>query len=146
MNAPAKPVTRHGSFDPFFDDPFKRMFLHPMRFHRDALPELQIRLDVSEGEAAYDVSAELPGVKKEDIHVSVDGNRVRISAAVKRGSEEKKGDQLLRSERYYSSLERSFTLASDIDEGKVDAKYAGGVLKLRLSKKAASSMRQVTVN
>jgi HSP20 family protein len=136
------PITRRS----LFDDPFSGMFLRPVRFDTDALPELQIKLDVTESADAYQVSADLPGIKKDDIKVSVDGNLVRISAEAKKETEEKKGDQVLRSERYYGVLERSFSLENDIDESKVDAKYADGVLKLMLPKKAASAARRITVN
>ena len=140
------PITRHGFFDRAFDDPFKGMFLRPVRLDTDALPDLQIKLDVTESADGYQVSADIPGVKKDDIKISVDGNVVRISAEVKKEAEEKKGDQVLRSERYYGLLERSFSLDSDIDEGKVEAKYADGVLKLKLPKKAASAARRITVS
>ncbi len=136
------PISRHNPFD----DPFSGMFLQPVRFGMDALPDLQIKLDVTESADAYQIAADMPGVKKEDIKVSVDGNMVRISAEARKESEEKKGDQVLRSERYYGLLERSFSVDSDIDEGKVDAKYADGVLKLKLPKKAAGAARRIAVN
>jgi HSP20 family protein len=137
------PLARPGSF---FDDPFSGMFLRPMRFDADAWPDLKIKLDVTESGDAYQVAADIPGVKKEDIKVSVDGNVVRISAESKKETEEKKGDQVLRSERYYGALERTFTLDSDVDEGKVEAKYADGVLKLKLPKKTTAAARRITVN
>jgi HSP20 family protein len=140
------PITRYDPLARGFDDLFKGMFLRPVRFDMDALPDLQIKLDVSEQGDTYQVSAEMPGVKKEDIKVSVEGNLVRISAEAKKESEEKKGDQVLRSERYYGRLERAFTLDADIDDSKVDAKYADGVLKLKLPKKASSESRRITVN
>ncbi len=140
------PITRYDPFTRGFDDIFKGMFLRPVRFDVDALPDLQIKLDISENGDTYQVSAEMPGVKKEDIKVSVEGNLVRISAEAKKESEEKKGDQVLRSERYYGRLERAFTLDGDVDDTKVDAKYADGVLKLKLPKKAASASRRITVN
>jgi HSP20 family protein len=135
-------------FDPFaanFDDLFKGLFVRPVRFDLEALPQLQIKLDVKKSDGSYTVSAELPGVKKEDIQVDVDGNQVSISAEVRKESEEKKGEQLVRSERYYGKLERSFTLESDVDEAKVDAKYADGVLKLVLPLKTKSSGKHITV-
>lgn len=140
------PLTRYDPFTRGFDDAFKGMFLRPVRFDVDALPELQIKLDITENGDTFQVSAEMPGVKKEDIKVSVEGNVVRISAETKKETEEKKGDQVLRSERYYGRLERAFTLDGDIDESKVDAKYADGVLKLKLPKKAASASRRIAVN
>jgi HSP20 family protein len=140
------PITRYDPFTRGFDDLFKGMFLRPVRFDVDALRDLQIKLDISENGDTYEVSAEMPGVKKEDIKVSVEGNLVRISAETKKESGEKKGDQVLRSERYYGRLERAFTLDTDVDDSKVDAKYADGVLKLKLPKKATSESRRITVN
>lgn len=141
-NSPA----RKSVFERAFDDPFKGMFLRPVRFDWDALPELQVKLDISESTDAYDVSAEMAGVKKDDIKVTVDGNVVRISAEARKESEEKKGDQVLRSERYYGMLERAFTLDREIDEAKVEAKYADGVLKLKLPKKAATAAKRISVS
>ncbi|MBI4196151.1 MAG: Hsp20 family protein [Betaproteobacteria bacterium] len=135
-------------FDPFsadLDDMFKGLFVRPVRFDIEGLPHLQIKLEVKRNDDAYTVSAELPGVKKEDIHVEVDGNQVTISAEVKKESEEKKGELVLRSERYYGKLERGFTLDSDIDESKVEAKYADGVLKLVLPKKARATSKRISV-
>lgn len=139
-------LTKYDPFTRNFDDFFKGMFLRPVRLDMESMPELQIKVDVTENGDAYQVAAEIPGVKKEDIHVSVDGNLVRISAESKKETDEKKGDQVIRSERYYGRLERAFTLDSDIDDAKVDAKYADGVLKLKLPKKAAAVSRRIAVN
>lgn len=135
-------------FDPFssIDDLFRGLLVRPVRFDLEGMPQLQIKLEVKKSDGAYAVCAELPGVKKEDIQISVDGNLVSISAEVKKESEEKKGEQVLRSERYYGKVERSFTLDSDIDESKVDAKYEDGLLKLVLPTKAASSAKRITVS
>ena len=103
-------LTRYDPFTRGFDDMFKGMFLRPVRFDVDALQELQVKMDITENGDSYQVSAEMPGLKKEDIKVSVDGNLVRISAETKQETEEKKGDQVLRSERYYGRLERAFTV------------------------------------
>jgi HSP20 family protein len=134
-------------YDPFedLDDMFKGFWLRPMRFDLDVPKPLQIKLDVKSSDGAYAVSAELPGVKKDDIKVDIDGNRVTISAEVKKESEEKKGEEVIRSERYYGALSRTFTLDSDIDESKADAKYADGVLKLTLPKKVAVSKKRLAV-
>ena len=137
-------------FDPLssnLDDLFRGLLVRPVRFDLEGMsPQLEIKLEVKKGDGAYTVAAELPGVKKEDIQVNVDGNLVSISAEVKKESEEKKGEQMLRSERYYGRVQRSFTLDSDIDESKVDAKYENGVLKLHLPTKAASSAKRITVS
>ena len=136
-------------FDPFasnIDDLFKGLFLRPVRFDMEGAPQLQIKLDVKKSDGAYSVTAELPGVNKEDIQVNVEGNVVSIAAEVKKESEEKKGEEVIRSERYYGRLERSFALESDVDESKVDAKYENGVLKLKLPLKASSKTRRITVS
>jgi HSP20 family protein len=105
----------------------------------------QIRIDLSETEAAYAVKAEIPGVKKEDIDVRIDGNQVTISAEVKQDKEEKKDGRLLRSERRYGYASRSFLLGSDVDQAAADAKYNNGVLELKLPKKAPSAGKRLSI-
>ena len=122
--------------DPF-DDAF-RGFLRPWKFER-AVQSPQIKIDLTEHDADYSVKAEIPGVRKEDIDVRIEGNRVTISAEVKKEKEEKDKGRVLRSEREYGYASRSFTLASAVDESKADAKYSNGVLELMLPKKATSS-------
>lgn len=131
--------------DPFrdFDDFFRGMRLRPML--RDADLPAEIRLEVTEDDKAYVVKAEIPGVAKDDIHVSVDGNRVAITAEVKREKEEK-GKNVLHSERYYGRQYRAFTLESDVDDAKAEAAYKDGVLQLTLPKKAGSAPRKLTVS
>ena len=106
---------------------------------------LPIRLDVSEKENAYVVHAEIPGVKKEDIKIEIDGNEVSISAETKNEKDLKDGDRVLRSERYYGKVSRSFTLANDVDEAAASAKYENGVLELALPKKVTAKAKVVTV-
>lgn len=104
-----------------------------------------IRVDVEETDQAYAISAEIPGVRKEDIKVEIDGNHVAISAERKRESEEKQGNSL-RSERYWGRQYRSFALQSPVDDSKAEAKYENGVLKLTLPKKADTSTRRIAVD
>src|SRR5688572_23536283 len=112
-------ITRSDSPATSFDDFFKGMFLRPVRFGFDA-PDVQMKLDVTRSDGDYKVEAELPGVKKEDIHVSVDGPVVTITGEIRKETEEKKGDQVIRSERYFGKVERSFTLPQAIDDAKVE--------------------------
>jgi HSP20 family protein len=131
-------------------DPFRDMgdWLNEFRLRplwREFEPEPQIRIDVAEDEQAYTVKAEIPGVKKEDISVSLDGNQVTISAEVKKEKEEKKGERTLRTERYYGSVARSFALDYDVDEAKAAAKYEDGVLKLTLPKKSTAAVKKLPV-
>lgn len=131
--------------DPFgdLDDLFKGFFVRPMAFEGQA--QMQIKVDVKEDDKSYTIHADIPGVKKEDIHVTIDGNQVAISAEVKKQKEEKEGEKVLRSERYYGKVARSFTLGHDVDEGQAEAKYADGVLELSLPKKVASSSKKLTI-
>ena len=135
-------------YDPFneIDDLFKGLFVRPMRFDLDVGPQMRMKIDVTKAEDTYTVKADIPGVKKDDIQVSVDGNEVTISGEIKKESEEKKGEEVLRSERYYGKVSRSFTLPHDVDEAKVVAKYADGVLKLTLPMKTKSASKKITVN
>jgi len=134
--------------DPVFTDSFDsalRRFFAPIAIEADATA-LKMRVDVSEKDNAYLVKADIPGVKKEDINVRIDGNVVQIDAEVNREKETKgNGDKILRSERYWGSISRTFSLAQDVDDSKVVAKYADGVLTLELPKKALSAARKVTV-
>lgn len=131
-------------FDPFGEDLFSGFALRPVFRHPESEP--QLRLDVSEDDKAYTVKAEMPGVKKEDIKVSIDGNQVSISAEVKREKEEKEGKKVIRSERYYGMVARSISLGHDLDEGGAQAKYDSGVLVLTLPKKAGGSIKQLAIN
>ncbi len=130
--------------DPF--DTMLRRFVAPMRSDR-TLDDLDIRVDVVEKNGTYQVRADLPGVKKEDINVRIDGNLVQIDAETK-GEKEFKGDggKVLRSERYYGSVSRSFTLAQDVDEAKAVAKYENGVLSLELPKKATTEAKKLEIH
>ena len=139
---PFRELTR---FDPFTDveDFFKDFGMRPA--WRGFEMEPQIRLDVAEDDKAYTVKAEIPGVKKEDINVSVDGNLVSLSAEVKSEKEEKEGKKVVRRERYYGSVSRSFTLGHDVDMNKAEAKYEDGVLNLTLPKKPGAEAKKLTV-
>ena len=141
-------------FDPFNDltlfDPFRDieglLRSRPVRrMLREAGEEPAIRMDVSEDDKAYHVKAEIPGARKEDVSVAVDGNAVTIVAETRREKEEKKGETVIRSERYYGRQSRSFTLAKEIDSEKADAKYENGVLELTLPKREAGAARTVKI-
>lgn len=134
-------------YDPFADTGFDELFrgfFRPVRADKTAAPA-PVRIDVAETDNAYTVRAEIPGVKKEDIHVAIEGNQVTISAEVKREAETKDGERVLRSERYYGSVYRSFTLPTDLNEEASEAKYDNGVLALTLAKKPAVAGRKLTV-
>lgn len=106
---------------------------------------LDIKLDLSEDEKNYIVRAEIPGVKKEDIKVDVDGNRVSISAEVKSLKEEKKNETVIHRERYEGKVFRSFTLDSNVDHETAQAAYKDGVLELTLPKSGSAKSKRLTI-
>ena len=121
-------------FDDFFRDVTPSYFVKPL--HGDPLPNpAQIKLDVKETEKAYIVHAEVPGVKKEDIQVTLDGNVVNLRAEVRQKDSTVKDEKVLRSERYFGTVSRSFQLPLDIDRSESRAKYDNGLLTLTLLKK-----------
>jgi HSP20 family protein len=139
-------ITRYDPFDVAFepfDDLFKGFF-RPVRFEGQP-QQMQIKMDVKENDKAYTVHAEIPGVKKEDIHVTIEGNQVSISAEVRKEKEEKEGEKVLRSERYYGKVYRSFTLGQNVDDAAATAKYSEGVLDLTLPKKATTSAKKLAI-
>jgi HSP20 family protein len=140
------PFNEIARFDPFVDvnDFFKGFGMRP--FMQEFKAEPQMKMDVSEAEGSYVIKAEIPGVNKNDIHISVDGNLVSISAEMKKEKEEKKGESVIRSERYFGKVSRSFTLANDIDADKVQAKYADGVLEVTMPKKSNGKKKAITVS
>ena len=138
-------MTRLSLYDPFaevFPELFRGTFAVPRNAEGNAL---EIKVDVKEALAEYTVHAELPGVAKDDIHVEIDGNRVSISGEVKRVNEQKDGERVLRSERYYGSMARAFSLASELDESKSVAKFENGVLELTLKKKEAVGGKKLQI-
>lgn len=140
------PFNEVARFDPFrgVEDFFKDFSLRPSMRNFDVEP--RIKMDVTENDQSYTVRAEIPGVKKEDIKVDIDGNQVSISAEARKETEEKKGETVVRSERYYGQQSRSFTLGCEIDDEKAEAKYRDGVLELTLPKKKNGGGRKLTVS
>jgi HSP20 family protein len=136
-------ITRPYSIDDFFPEFFRRL-ARPMEFPRDVPGD--IRIEVTENDKDYQVRAEIPGAKKEDIRISVEGNAVSISAEVKKEREEKskEGRTLVR-ETSYGAVSRVFTLGTDIDDKGVVAKLEDGILKLTLPKREGSRTRQIPV-
>ena len=146
-------ITRFDKFselarlDPFFDmdDMFNKFMMRPiLRGGMEIGP--QIKMDVKEADGKYLVNAEIPGVDKDDIHVTLDGNRVSISAEVKQEKEAKEGGRVIRCERSYGMASRSFNLADEIDQSKVQAKYNNGILELTLPKKLGAVRKDIPIS
>lgn len=137
------PFTELTRFDPFLrmDDVLNRFMMRPA-----AEMQPQIRMDVKEADGKYLVNAEIPGVNKDDIHVTIEGNQVSISAEVKQEKEEKEGERVIRSERSYGMASRTFTLADEIDQSQAQAKYNNGVLELVLPKKPGTGRKKIAIS
>ena len=137
-------ITRYDPFNELVDDLFKGFFVRPLAFEPRA--ELaRIKLEVAEKNGTYLVTAELPGVKKEDINVTVDGAQVTLAAEVKREKEATENDRLLHTERSFGKVTRTFTLPQELDEAKVEAKFRDGILELALPKKAAAQRKAIAI-
>jgi HSP20 family protein len=135
-------------FDPFnelVDDLFKGFLVRPLSYdgRGDVLPRMKV--DVAEKNGAYTVTAELPGVKKDDIQVTIDGAQVTLAAEVKREREASQDERVLHTERVFGKASRSFTLPQEVDEAKAEAKFRDGVLELTLPKKAAAARKQISI-
>lgn len=137
-------ISRYDPFGDVFDDLLKGFFVRPVGYEGQAAAG-RIKIDVSEKDGAYVVHAEVPGVKKEDIQVKIDGDEVSISAEARGEKEVKENERVLHRERFYGKVARSFKLGVDIDESAASAKYADGVLELTLPKKAEAAGRQLTI-
>jgi HSP20 family protein len=142
-------ITRYEPYNDvrsLFDDFFRGFLVQPVP--REGAPESvssRIRVDVAEQGDTYTIHAEIPGVKREDIHVNVDGDLLSITAETKAEKEEKEGERVVYRERTRGKYARSFRLGAEIDLERAGAKYENGVLELTLPKKAAASARQITV-
>ena len=137
-------LTRLDPLNELVDDLFKGFFVRPVSFEgRGEAPRMKV--DVAEKNGAYAITAELPGVKKEDIQVTIDGTQVTLSAETKREREVQQDERVLHTERSYGKVTRSFSLPQEVDEARAEAKFRDGVLELTLPKKAAASRKQITI-
>jgi HSP20 family protein len=111
---------------------------------RESAP-MKFRMDVTENDKEYQVLAELPGLKKEEISITIDGNEVSVCAEVKQ-EDVRDGETVLRAERYYGKIERAFALGQEVDEATAEAKYNDGVLQLTLPKKTVATAKKLAVH
>ena len=139
-------ISNIARFNPFMDidDWFNDFGMRPLSKEMELMP--QIKIDLIENDQCYKVKADIPGVKKEDIKVKVDGNVVTISVEMQQEKEKKNGDKMLCRECFNGSSYRSFTLASNVNEEKTQAKYENGVLELTLPKKNGSILKEITIS
>jgi HSP20 family protein len=140
--SPLGDMTRLDPFDNI-DDWFKGFGMRPFSMDMETPP--QIKIDVTENDSAYTVRAEIPGVKKEDVKVQVEGNRVSISCETKQEKEQKEGERVIYRECNQGSSYRTFTLGSEVDDTKAEAKYEHGTLELTLPKKEGKTAKRIEV-
>jgi len=133
-------------FDPFVD--FARLSKDMFRYYPESNGEgpkgFVPAVDVTEEKEAFLVTAELPGLKAEDIHINVEKNVLTLSGERKLENTQQK-DGYVRIERGYGAFTRSFVLPETADGEKVDANLADGLLKVRIPKRASAQPRKITV-
>ena len=105
----------------------------------------RIRVDVDEDDTAYTLRAEIPGARKEDIQVSVEGAQVSLAAEIRPETHDGAGQRPLYRERSYGRVSRSLSLPQEVDSQSATAQYRDGVLTLVLPKKTASAGRRVPI-
>ena len=143
-----KPLKTMARFDPFteFDDTFRAFGMQPWTRTMPMEEAPEIRMDVEDREKGYRIVAEIPGVKKEDIAISVEHGTVSISAEFKREVLPKEGDKVLYGERSFGKAYRSFSLPVEVDADAAKAKFENGLLTLDLPKKPNGLTRRIVVN
>ncbi len=139
-------ITRFNALEDAFENLFRGVPVWLPIPETRAPASTQFRMDVTENEQEYQVLAELPGVKKEEISVTINGNEVAVSAEVKHEKDVENGETVLRAERYYGKIQRAFALGQEVDEATAQAKYNDGVLELTLPKKTVAAAKRLEVH
>lgn len=131
-----------------FSDIFKELSLQRQMgkpFYDLSLPE-SINIDIRETPEAFGVEADIPGVKKEDISVTIENRQLQISVEAKQEKEEKKDEKVIMSERFFGFVSRTVTLPGDVDSSKVEARYENGVLFLTLPKTSTKASNRIAIH
>ena len=139
-------ITRFNPLEGAFENWFRGVPVWLPNPETRAPAPTQFRMDVTENDREYRVLAELPGVKKDEISITISGNQVAVSAEVKHEKDVKNGDTVLRAERYYGKIQRAFALGQEVDEATAQAKYNDGVLELTLPKRTAAAAKKLAVH
>lgn len=146
-----RPFTWHRRADPFtrIRDEMSEVFSHYARPATDGDGEIEVfdvSLDTAETDEAYEITLDVPGVDRKDIDISFDNGRLTISGERQR-EEDKKGKSFHRTERSFGAFQTSFTLPSEVDESKIDAKLKDGVLRLTVPKSetAKKAARKIAI-
>src|SRR2546427_4602360 len=139
-------ITRFNALEDAFEDMYRGVPVWLPKLETRAPAPTQFRMDVTENDKEYQVLAELPGVKKEEISITINGNEVWISAEVKREKDAENSEAVLRAERYYGTIQRAFSLGQEVDEATAQANYNDGVLELTLPKKTVAAAKRLAVH
>ena len=102
-------------------------------------------IDISETDSAYLVKTDLPGMRKQDLDITIDDGVLTINAEHVEETDEKKNGRLIRQERSYGKFSRRLRIGTDVDDKKVTAKYQEGVLSLTLPKEETARPHRVKV-
>ena len=139
-------ITRFNPLEDAFENLFRGVPVWLPNPETRAPALAQFRMDVTENDKEYQVLAELPGAKKEEISITINGNEVAVSVEVKHEIDVKDGETVLRAERYYGKIQRAFALGQEVDEATAEAKYNDGVLELKLPKKTVAAAKRLAVH
>ncbi len=139
-------ITRFNPYEDAIENLFRGIPVWVPNLETRAPAPTQFRMDVTENDKEYQVLAEMPGVKKDEISVTINGSEVTVSAEVRHEKDIKNGGTVLRAERYYGKIQREFTFSQEIDEAKAQAKYNDGVLELTLPKKSGAAAKRLAVH
>jgi HSP20 family protein len=139
-------ITRFNPLEDAFDNLFRGVPMWVPNPERRAAQPAQFRMDVTENEKEYRVLADLPGVKKEEISITINGSEVAVSAEVKQEKVAPNGEAVLCAERFYGTIQRAFSLGQEVDEAGAQAKYTDGVLELTLPKKTVAAAKKLMVH
>ncbi len=140
---------RAGFFSPLFDDYFEParwmddFFGRDLSGFADQARSLSPAIDIDETKDEYLITADMPGIKQEDINIECTGNQLTISAERKYESTE--GRKQERRERFYGTFQRSFTLPTGVDADKIQADYEGGVLTVTVPKVEQAKSRKIQI-
>lgn len=141
-------LTRRDPFGSLFDEFFTDFFARggvPAARGTELPSAARARMDVIDKNDRFEVLVDLPGVKKDDIQVTIEGSRVAINAETKTVKEEKDGDRVLHSERFAASYARTFELPAEVTEDGADANFDNGVLTLTLPKRATVTSKRLAI-
>jgi len=145
-----RPVSQFDDMERYFD----RFFRHPFSmttqppwpaFNFPKMDEISPSVDIFEEKGDMVIKAEIPGMNKEDVNVSITENTVTISGEKKQEEKVEKKDYY-RVERNYGSFCRSFQLPENVDSDKAKASFKGGVLEVRLPKTKEGKQKKVPIN